>query len=166
MPDPEQIIPDPGKSSGSGFKALFSGTFGHAPLLFLQCQLSVLLERQGLLLGALTAAQRSRDLLSADPAAPTDQLDRVHVNLGRLLAKLGRYEESIAAYRSVASTSFHSQVGLALSYFYAGQFRWGMKFWFDFWILTFLNQPEKNWKRRYRYLLLLKNLLENGDVKE
>jgi hypothetical protein len=88
-----------------------------------QCQLSVLLERTGLLQGALAAAQRSRNLLLADPAAPVDQLDHVNTNLGRLLTKLGRHEESIAAYRSVKSTTFHSQVGLALAYFHNQQFR-------------------------------------------
>jgi hypothetical protein len=88
-----------------------------------QCQLSVLLEREGLLLGALAAAQRSRDLLLAEPAASPDHLDRVYTNLGRLLAKLGRYEESISSYRSVASTTFHSQVGLALAFFYSHQFK-------------------------------------------
>jgi tetratricopeptide (TPR) repeat protein len=82
------------------------------------------LERQGLVQSALKAAELARDLLlAADPAA-ADQLDRVHTNLGRLLAKLGRYAESIAAYRRVTSSTFHSQVGLALSHFYAGQLRW------------------------------------------
>jgi hypothetical protein len=89
----------------------------------MQCQLSVLLERTGLLQGGLAAAQRSRDLLLADPASAADQLDRVNTNLGRLLTKLGRHEESIAAYRSVKSTTFHSQVGLALAYFHSQQFR-------------------------------------------
>merc|ERR1712013_788288 len=41
----------------------------------------------------------------------------VLTNMGRLLTKLGRCEEAVQQYKAIQTTSFYSQVGLALAHY-------------------------------------------------
>jgi len=82
-----------------------------------QCQLGLLMERQGLLEGAAEALERSLALVVGN----VTQSDKVENNLGRVYTKLGKYDEAIQHYRSIKNTTFYSQVGLALSYFKQNQ---------------------------------------------
>jgi len=77
------------------------------------CQLSVALERQGLLRRALEAAERSRDILIKQDKP--QYLDTVVGNIARLQCRLGKHADSVATYQSIKTPTLESTVGLALA---------------------------------------------------
>jgi len=77
------------------------------------CQLSITLERQGLLHRALEFAEKSRNILSEQD---NQQLfDKVTGNIARLQCRLGDYAASVATYQSMKAPTLESTVGLALA---------------------------------------------------
>ena len=67
------------------------------------CQLSIVLERQGLLRRACEVAGRARDILQK--LENFDLLDKVLANLGRIQSKLGEYEKAVNTFQSIRSNN-------------------------------------------------------------
>jgi len=85
------------------------------------CQLSVLLERQGLLRKALSVAQHARDILIQTDK--DDLLDKVLCNLGRINHKLGNHQKAIQAFKAIRTPTFYSEAGMALAHFSLNNFQ-------------------------------------------
>ena len=81
-----------------------------------QVHLGLLCERQGLLRSALAALERAAPL-AGSPA----QQDVVAANTGRLLARLDRPQQAVAAFTAVQTPDLRTQAGLALALTAAGQ---------------------------------------------
>ncbi|KAF5303636.1 hypothetical protein FQA39_LY09883 [Lamprigera yunnana] len=73
--------------------------------------LGLLSERMGLKEVALTAFEKALSLTSRDTR------DKIIVNCGRILFKLGKYTLAIGKYEEVEEATFYSGIGLALSLF-------------------------------------------------
>jgi len=76
------------------------------------CQLGVLYEKMGLVRSAFRVMEMSSKLVN-----DVVEKDKVLTNLGRMLTKLGRCEEAIQHYQAIQSTTFYSQVGLAMAHY-------------------------------------------------
>jgi len=82
------------------------------------CQLGVLYEKMGLIRSGYKVMEMSNKLVKN-----TAEKDKVLTNLGRLLTKLGRCEEAIEHYQAISSTTFYSQVGLAMAHYSLGNYQ-------------------------------------------
>eukprot|EP00092_Neocalanus_flemingeri_P033930 GFUD01036895.1.p1 GENE.GFUD01036895.1~~GFUD01036895.1.p1 ORF type:complete len:1307 (+),score=422.74 GFUD01036895.1:54-3974(+) len=82
------------------------------------CQLGVLYEKMGLVRSGYRVMEMCNKLVDKE-----EEKDKVLTNLGRMLTKLGRCEEAIQHYQAISSTTFYSQVGLAMAHYTVGNYQ-------------------------------------------
>ncbi|KAM3963155.1 superkiller complex protein 3 [Aphomia sociella] len=73
--------------------------------------LGILQERNGLYRSAYNSYQKALD------CADEDKKNITHLNLGRILLRLGKYDEAIKCYKAITEASLDSTCGLALALF-------------------------------------------------
>ena len=76
------------------------------------CQLGVLYEKMGLVRSGYRVMELCKKIVT-----DAGEKDKVLTNMGRLLTKLGRCEEAVQHYKAIQTTSFYSQVGLAMAHY-------------------------------------------------